>query len=383
MSKSSDRTSLGDRLKGYESDYEILIDPKNHIVVRLDCHKFSKFTKGFNIPFDEVLHKTMIETTKDLFEEFRAVTGYTQSDEITLVIPSNAVFETEEADFPNVDDGDICINRETQEETTIEWEELYSDREDRTDVCYFGDNESYERHIIYGRNSSCQEHTKKRFKQFNDKYKFLNVVDVKNNQIYNGRVQKIASLAAAFCTMRFSVNFSTQIDKLKTSLWNSENVKRDNPEDYDKYKKRVKFLSLKENKAYFDARVFGVDSDEETYNAVMWSVMDAFKNAKSTFSQTYISHKRLKSLNGLEQAELILKETGNDFNKMPESFKYGTFIKKEKYMKKVDTSSFDGSVVKGMVVKMPDVERTRLIELIKPMTSFSEDNVKFVMSKTI
>ena len=80
--------TLGDRLKDYESQYETSIDPKEHIVVRIDGHKFSKYTKGFKRPFDEILSKAMELTTIDLVQEFQAVVGYTQSDEITLVIPS-------------------------------------------------------------------------------------------------------------------------------------------------------------------------------------------------------------------------------------------------------------------------------------------------------
>jgi len=80
--------TLGDRLKDYESQYETSIDPKEHIVVRIDGHKFSKYTKGFKRPFDEILSKAMEQTTIDLVQEFQAVVGYTQSDEITLVIPS-------------------------------------------------------------------------------------------------------------------------------------------------------------------------------------------------------------------------------------------------------------------------------------------------------
>ena len=80
--------TLGGRLKGYEADYEISIEPEKHLVVRIDGHKFSKYTRGFLKPFDEILSKAMELTTKDLLEEFNAYTGYTQSDEITLVIPS-------------------------------------------------------------------------------------------------------------------------------------------------------------------------------------------------------------------------------------------------------------------------------------------------------
>lgn len=79
---------LGTRLKGYEKEFETTIDPNKHIVCRIDGHKFSKYTKGFRKPYDDVLSKAMELTTVDLVEKFNAYTGYTQSDEITLIIPS-------------------------------------------------------------------------------------------------------------------------------------------------------------------------------------------------------------------------------------------------------------------------------------------------------
>jgi tRNA(His) guanylyltransferase len=80
--------TLGVRLKNIEAQYEIKIEPEKHLICRIDGHKFSKFTKGFVKPFDLILSEAMELTTKDLVNEFNAVVGYTQSDEITLVIPS-------------------------------------------------------------------------------------------------------------------------------------------------------------------------------------------------------------------------------------------------------------------------------------------------------
>lgn len=86
--KKFDEESLGGRIKGYEKSFETEVDPKDHIIVRIDGHHFSSFTKGFFKPFDIPLSIAMVETTKDLVERFGAYAGYTQSDEITLVLPS-------------------------------------------------------------------------------------------------------------------------------------------------------------------------------------------------------------------------------------------------------------------------------------------------------
>ena len=80
--------TLGDRMKYYESLTEPRITPEKHLILRIDGHHFSKYTKGLKKPFDSILARAMIETTKDLVERFDAYTGYTQSDEITLFLPT-------------------------------------------------------------------------------------------------------------------------------------------------------------------------------------------------------------------------------------------------------------------------------------------------------
>ena len=57
------------------------------VAIRVDGRSFHTFTRGFNVPFDDVLIKTMQETMKYLCENIQGcVLGYTQSDEITLIL---------------------------------------------------------------------------------------------------------------------------------------------------------------------------------------------------------------------------------------------------------------------------------------------------------
>lgn len=84
----SNTESLGDRIKDYEQSYEEIIPRTEHLIVRIDGHHFSSFTKGFKKPFDKAITNAMIATTKDLHERFNCYSSYTQSDEITLFVPS-------------------------------------------------------------------------------------------------------------------------------------------------------------------------------------------------------------------------------------------------------------------------------------------------------
>lgn len=82
----SDKTSLGDRMKSYESPTTTRVVFKGQpIVARLDGKSFHTFTRGLRRPYDERLSQLMVETTKALVDRFQAKVGYTQSDEITLV----------------------------------------------------------------------------------------------------------------------------------------------------------------------------------------------------------------------------------------------------------------------------------------------------------
>lgn len=78
---------LGDRMKKYESVTRSSLVPRTPVIIRLDGKAFHTFTKGFKKPFDEVLVKSMQNTMKYLCENIQGcVLGYTQSDEITLVL---------------------------------------------------------------------------------------------------------------------------------------------------------------------------------------------------------------------------------------------------------------------------------------------------------
>lgn len=75
------------RMKRYEASSDIMLTRRMPVVLRLDGNHFRTFTRGFKKPFDEILVKTMQETMLDLCKEIPGtVFGYTQSDEITLVL---------------------------------------------------------------------------------------------------------------------------------------------------------------------------------------------------------------------------------------------------------------------------------------------------------
>ena len=80
--------NLGIRMKTfYEQIPKTKLMRRCPVVIRIDGKAFHTFTRGFQKPFDEVLIKTMQETMEYLCENIQGcVLGYTQSDEITLIL---------------------------------------------------------------------------------------------------------------------------------------------------------------------------------------------------------------------------------------------------------------------------------------------------------
>ena len=79
--------TLGERMKEYEKVSRGYLMKRMPVIVRLDgCH-FHTFTRGLNKPYDKTLMKIMQQTMQYLCENIQGcVLGYTQSDEITLVL---------------------------------------------------------------------------------------------------------------------------------------------------------------------------------------------------------------------------------------------------------------------------------------------------------
>lgn len=83
----NNKDSLGDRMKQYEYVTRHYLTRKLPVILRLDGKAFHSFTRCFKKPFDEVFVKSMQDTMKYLCENIQGcVLGYTQSDEITLVL---------------------------------------------------------------------------------------------------------------------------------------------------------------------------------------------------------------------------------------------------------------------------------------------------------
>lgn len=83
------------RMKKYEFVTRSHLTTRTPAIIRVDGKCFHSFTRGFKRPFDAILSDAMQETMKYLCENIQGcVLGFTQSDEITLVLVDYKTLET-------------------------------------------------------------------------------------------------------------------------------------------------------------------------------------------------------------------------------------------------------------------------------------------------
>ena len=80
--------SLDERMRNnYENRAKTYLIRRMPTIIRLDGKAFHTFTKGLKRPYDEIFHNAMNSTMKYLCENIQGCKlGYTQSDEITLLL---------------------------------------------------------------------------------------------------------------------------------------------------------------------------------------------------------------------------------------------------------------------------------------------------------
>ena len=94
---SNKKDSLGDRMKeNYENRAKTYLVRRMPVIIRLDGKAFHTFTKGMKKPYDEIFHNAMNATMKYLCENIQGCKlGYTQSDEITLLLTDYDTLDTD------------------------------------------------------------------------------------------------------------------------------------------------------------------------------------------------------------------------------------------------------------------------------------------------
>ena len=137
---------LGIRMKTfYEQIPKTKLMRRTPVAIRLDGKAFHTFTRGFQKPFDEILVKSMQETMKYLCENIQGcVLGYTQSDEITLILvdyqklTSDAWFDYEVQKMCSIaaSMATMAFNKAFAHEVALQSKRLYTEYIEEHDASY-------------------------------------------------------------------------------------------------------------------------------------------------------------------------------------------------------------------------------------------------------
>ena len=73
---------------------------------------------------------------------------------------------------------------------------------------------------------------------------------------------------------------------------------------------------------------------------ILWRNLDATKNAITSAARTLFSDKEIKHKSGSEKQEMLF-EQGINFDKYPEHFKRGTFVRKVSVEKEIEQEVWD------------------------------------------
>jgi tRNA(His) guanylyltransferase len=87
--------SLGDRMKGYENVNRNYLMKRTPVIIRLDGKAFHTYTKDCDRPFDPNLHDIRQNALDYLCKNIQgAIIGYSQSDELSIVLKDWQTFTT-------------------------------------------------------------------------------------------------------------------------------------------------------------------------------------------------------------------------------------------------------------------------------------------------
>jgi tRNA(His) guanylyltransferase len=171
---------------------------------------------------------------------------------------------------------------------------------------------------------------------------------------FNDRVQKIASLAAAYTSVRFNLHLNAAVAKCpEPAVKNGEKIL---------------------GNAYFDGRLFTVPTVEEALNCVLWRCRgDAIRNSVGAFARTMFTTKELHLKNTSEVLDMMKNEKGVVFkDAVPSWAQEGSIVKKEQY-------EHEGRNMKTGEIEKTVRTRTRVAD--RGVTEFSEENLRLITEK--
>lgn len=174
-------------------------------------------------------------------------------------------------------------------------------------------------------------------------------------QSFNERVQKLSSLAASYCSVRFNAHLTAFLAK--------------NPEP------KVKDSAFEKlGHAHFDARFFAVPTVQEAFNCILWRCRnDAVRNSINAFARTLYSPHQMHRKTANELKDMIKTEKGIVFeDAVPKWAIEGSLLKREQ-VEHQGVNQKTGQVEKTV--------RTRTRVEDRGVRDYTAENVRLVTDK--
>ncbi|KAI5928594.1 tRNAHis guanylyltransferase-domain-containing protein [Camillea tinctor] len=157
---------------------------------------------------------------------------------------------------------------------------------------------------------------------------------------FNSRVQKLVSLAASYCSVRFNAHLAVPGSEI----------------------------------AHFDARVFAVPSADEALNCLLWRCRgDAVRNSIGAFARTLFTPREMLGRTSAELVEMMRAQKGVVYEEaVPRWAVEGCLVKRERYR-------HEGFNPK--TGRMEATTRTRIRVEERGVKEFSAENIRLITDK--
>jgi tRNA(His) guanylyltransferase len=158
---------------------------------------------------------------------------------------------------------------------------------------------------------------------------FTDLENINSDMIFEGKIQKLCSIAAAKFTASFNRIMLRMLMLYKGDKFDDETILN-----------KIKTGKFDEINAVFDARVFVIPDFREVSNYFIFRQQDATRNTMAAGS--VYSHKELHGKSGSEKQEMLFQK-GINWNEYSAKFKRGSVIKKGQLIK----AGINGNVMRS------------------------------------
>jgi len=307
---------IGVRMKKYEDISKKITNvlPYQSFILRLDGNKFSTFTKKLRKPFDNVFMLAMVNTCEDLVRKFHCCTGYTHSDEITLIFSA-------------------CCSKSDYDNGLNKSEHLFSGRTNKlltltASLC----SVRFNFHI-----TEIVKKLPKLDREHFEKNSFLEHMENDPNAIFDSRLvlplKEIPS--QKIDTLKFSIE---ELEDIKSELEGSTIYNNHTLADNEvslligNLTRLVDDMTSTECDYEYDENLV----KNEIVNHMMWrSVFDCYRNCVSTYADWKLGKKQTFGMHSREKMEQM-KKMGLDMSNEPLYYKHGIYMKKILYETEVE-----------------------------------------------